>query len=330
MKIRRIKRAASKRSWATFSGNWPSQSVFMLRVLFYYWGGRKVSVALLFVFARAAQRGLYLMPHRKKHQRHKSLRAIKYLGQYTFYPSNRIFEALLKIINVMDALNVAIYFTNATDPVAKSELPPTQILQSESFDVDVSTPTKSPMEYLARNELSRFVQIVIIKRSAWRWRMKLSSTTLHAPMIMTGLITPIFVDFFEQHRPFLEDRFGNDVWRWPPIATFAWAIRNFIVHHQGKVNFTNPKAPGVSWHHLSYAPKDKGAKAVGYGGDIGLGDIILLLMEFAGELNGWGCPPLTLTEPLLENLARVHRQGPENPEYGDLKAKFGLPPERPL
>lgn len=259
----------------------------------------------------------------------RRLSKIKYEGQYTFYPNNRIFEALLKIMHVMDALNVAVYFTNASDPVPKGDMPPTLVISSESFDVDVVLPVKTPMEYLAKNELCRFHQITIVHKS-WEFRFGPEKPRLHAPLIMTGLITPIFVDFFEQHRPFLEDRFGGDVQKWPPIARFAWAIRNFIVHHQGKVNFTNPNHPGVSWHHLSYSPSDAGAQAVGFGGDIGLGDIVLLLMEFTGELDGWGCQPLTLTTPSLENLARVHRQGPNNPEYDDLKAKFGLPPERPL
>jgi hypothetical protein len=232
----------------------------------------------------------------------------------------------------MDAMHTAFEFVRSNDPVPKSAIGTFHLVAAESFNVDISMPTRSPMEYLARNELPRFVQISILHGMMRTRLIPRSEKTglVNAGMFIVGLITPIFVDFFEQHRPWLTSTFPGDANKtWPPIANFVRVIRNFIAHHQGRVSFDNPNAPPVSWHHLMYEPKDKGYLVVGRHGDFGIGDLILLLMEFTGELDRLGCPPLTMTVPPLETLARERRLDPDNPEYHALAAKYGLqPPSR--
>jgi hypothetical protein len=108
--------------------------------------------------------------------------------------------------------------------------------------------------------------------------------------IELGLITPIFVDLFEQHRLWLRTRYGGDANAWPSLFNFARLIRNFISHHRGHIHFDNKNAPPVSWHHVVYSPKDEGKLAVGHGADFLPADIIILLVEFSQELDRVGCP----------------------------------------
>jgi hypothetical protein len=64
--------------------------------------------------------------------------------------------------------------------------------------------------------------------------------------------------------------------------------RNWIFHHQGVVNFENPKAPPVSWHHLTYGQADRGKLAVG--GDLGFAEMVILIFELSDELDRLDCP----------------------------------------
>jgi hypothetical protein len=107
--------------------------------------------------------------------------------------------------------------------------------------------------------------------------------------ILSNLITPIYVDFFERYRPWLQTTYGTQTDTWPQLFNFARMIRNWISHHQGHVNFESPKAPPVTWHHLTYGQSDKGKRVIG--GDMGFAEMIILMFELSDELDRLGCPP---------------------------------------
>jgi hypothetical protein len=283
---------------------------------------------VLFFFAQMEKNpAVSRPPRRKKHKANRRLQKIKYRGLIRYYPDHRAFESILKIVHIFDALYTAVEFTNAGDPVSKSTFPVRHLVASDSFAVDVQMPTKTPMEYLARGELPRYIDLVFVHNILKSIHLYKVEKKANLQLFVTGLITPIFIDFFEQHADWVKDKFRGDANKnWPPIANFVRVIRNFIVHHQGKVSFENRNAPIVSWHHLSYGPQDEGCLAVGFGGDLGLGDLIILLLEFAEELDGWGCPHLPLTVPTLEILAKARRQGLSSREYDALAAKYMQPP----
>lgn len=99
-------------------------------------------------------------------------------------------------------------------------------------------------------------------------------------------ISPIFVEFFERHRPWMETTLGNRK-NWPPILNFCSAVRNAI-SHDGKVYFLNQNPAPAIWYNLKYTYADNGRLAIG--GDLEFGDILLLMFEASDELDRLGCP----------------------------------------
>jgi hypothetical protein len=99
------------------------------------------------------------------------------------------------------------------------------------------------------------------------------------------------VFFYEQHLPWVHDTYGKtskDRDKWPPIIRFAWALRNAALHHEGRLNITDPNVPPVTWHHLNYDYKDAGLKV--FGNVMNLADMLIFMVEFSDELDRLGCP----------------------------------------
>lgn len=107
--------------------------------------------------------------------------------------------------------------------------------------------------------------------------------------VSIDIITALFVKFYESHVPWLRQTFGNERKKWPPIFYFARNLRNFLVHHGGKVHFERPNDPPAAWHHFTYSPADDGQPAVAPN-HIYLGEMIILLVELSDELDRLSCP----------------------------------------
>lgn len=107
--------------------------------------------------------------------------------------------------------------------------------------------------------------------------------------ILLQVVTPVFVNFFEAWRPWIDSALGNDPQSWPTVLSFARVIRNSI-SHRGTIHFRNPSSPRVQWHHISYGPSDQGRLIVG--GDFSLADFLILMIETSEELDRLGCPAM--------------------------------------
>ncbi|MGA7453722.1 MAG: hypothetical protein WBW73_21425 [Rhodoplanes sp.] len=97
--------------------------------------------------------------------------------------------------------------------------------------------------------------------------------------------------FYEQHLPWVQNTYGRnskDRDNWPPIIRFARALRNAAVHHQGKLNITDPKVPPVSWHHLNYDHTNAGLKI--FGDVMNLADMLIFMVELSDEFDRLECP----------------------------------------
>jgi len=99
---------------------------------------------------------------------------------------------------------------------------------------------------------------------------------------------PIFINFYESHRPWVEDNIGT-LSQWPSIFAFARVIRHSMAHG-GALHMTDKKQQPVSWHHLRYSVSDHGKRVYGPGCDLYLSDLLLLMFEMSDELNKAGCP----------------------------------------
>jgi hypothetical protein len=104
---------------------------------------------------------------------------------------------------------------------------------------------------------------------------------------LLGAVSPVFVDFYEKHRSWMTATFGKHP-DWPPLFRFAWMLRNFISHTEGRVRFNDPNIAPVTWHQLSYSPADNGRQVIGV--DIDIADLVVLMFELSDELDRRGCP----------------------------------------
>jgi hypothetical protein len=106
--------------------------------------------------------------------------------------------------------------------------------------------------------------------------------------IVANIMGPIFVEFFEDYRRWVGDKFGHPD-NWPPVWSFARVVRNSIAHG-GRVNIENPNAKPVSWYGLSYSPADNGRRIIGVRyPDLSSGDLILMMFEMSDALDEAGC-----------------------------------------
>jgi hypothetical protein len=96
---------------------------------------------------------------------------------------------------------------------------------------------------------------------------------------------PIFVKFFEDHRPWVEENVGK-IDKWPSTFAFSRVVRNAI-SHGGNLHLIDKKAKPVTWHNLTYDLSHHGRALHD---DLAVGDLLFLMMEAADELDKAGCP----------------------------------------
>jgi hypothetical protein len=106
--------------------------------------------------------------------------------------------------------------------------------------------------------------------------------------IFSLAMEPIFVEFFETHRPWLEANVGS-VNKWPSTLSFARVIRN-AMSHGGSLKMSDKKAQSVKWRHLTYTDADDGKRVYGLGPDLFVSDILFLMFDASDELDALGCP----------------------------------------
>ncbi|OLF81480.1 hypothetical protein AWH62_02075 [Maricaulis sp. W15] len=106
--------------------------------------------------------------------------------------------------------------------------------------------------------------------------------------LVRHLIAPLFVDFYEQHLPWIEANLGGrDGSKWPAVLDFARVIRN-ACSHGGKLTFKNSTSRSVNWRGITYSPADHDKLVVC--ADLSLADIIALVFDISDELDARGCP----------------------------------------
>jgi hypothetical protein len=101
-------------------------------------------------------------------------------------------------------------------------------------------------------------------------------------------IVPIFVDFYERHRPWIEQTYSG-LKSWPPTFYFARLVRN-AVSHGGKLHFTHDPRRSADWHHLKFVYSDDGKPIIGVGGILSPADMFFLMLDTSDELDALACP----------------------------------------
>jgi hypothetical protein len=107
--------------------------------------------------------------------------------------------------------------------------------------------------------------------------------------ILSHMISPIFIMFFERYNYWLNITLGTDAHAtWPPTLNFARVIRNAAAH--GKINIRNPHAPPVTWKTISIGFADNGSEIIGQ--DMRVGDVLGLMFDVDAELDRINAPVL--------------------------------------
>lgn len=96
------------------------------------------------------------------------------------------------------------------------------------------------------------------------------------------VLSPIFVQFYEDHADCLYQKFKHPD-NWPEIWRFGRIVRNSIAHG-GKVDIRQKEAP-ASWRGLSFSAIDNGRQITSRTGDLATGDLFTLMLEMSEELD---------------------------------------------
>jgi hypothetical protein len=107
------------------------------------------------------------------------------------------------------------------------------------------------------------------------------------PRLIVGLAQPIFVEFYENHFPWMKRTLGGGMDKWPDVLNFGRVIRN-AASHRGCIHIREPNGLGGNWYHLSYRHADHGKPVIG--AELFLGDLVILMCEISDELDRLGCP----------------------------------------
>jgi len=157
-------------------------------------------------------------------------------------------------------------------------------IKANQFSLTIIVPADHILENFAHSEGIDSFEVDFRDDSDWK---EPRVVVEGAKPLVLGLITPLFVDFYEGSRACITSHYGERD-NWPELFRFCWAIRNACAHHGGKLNITDPNIRAVQWHHLRYDHRDAGLQVIG--GHLDLGDLVILMVELSDELDRLDCP----------------------------------------
>lgn len=196
---------------------------------------------------------------------------------------SRLYDHLFPFFTIFACVNVALVYI--TRGHAKFKLGDHGEAQCKQFTLKIRHPTGGLLETALAGQPIKVLPLEIITEPLTQMRNSVSTPAFQE--IITNAISPIFVSYYENQKPWLEANVSNDTYQWPQEWNFARIVRN-AASHSGTLDWRNPKAKSISWHHITYSAADKGRRIVG--GDLILGDLLLLMLEMDRALDRLGCP----------------------------------------
>lgn len=165
-------------------------------------------------------------------------------------------------------------------------------LECKQADLVVRLPIFGPLELALSNKYPDYIEINVTKKYEClvftEWAAGLGKRGILIGgfiRIIPHIFSPIFVDFYETYRPWLEKEKGHRR-NWTETWRFARAIRNSVSHGRGEY-LHDRNDPPVTWRNIVYDSSYNGRKTIG--GDLTGGDVILLMFDMHEDLNSIGC-----------------------------------------
>jgi hypothetical protein len=162
-------------------------------------------------------------------------------------------------------------------------------IDSQIFSLSLSVPLGGVLED-AFDEKSAAQRTITIETGHQAPAMEASGAPFSQGFnsVVWLMITPIFVNFYESHRPWIEQHHGFQK-TWPHTFYFANLIRNAI-SHGGKLYFKHVPLRTAIWQHLRYDHSDDKKQIIGAGGIFSIADLFFLMLDTSDELDRLGCP----------------------------------------
>ena len=158
--------------------------------------------------------------------------------------------------------------------------------ESQQFPKDVKIPVGAPTIAALNRTEPNFIDLHIGEVRDWK-----QATGHGANGVVSACfyaMNPIFVEYFEAYRPWIDTNVSRDRYQWPAPWTFAWIVRNAIVHNKGALAWDDPNRAPISWHTLKYSHADNRRQIIGP--DLSVADLVILLLEMNEALDRLGCP----------------------------------------
>jgi hypothetical protein len=210
------------------------------------------------------------------------------LGKRVVTPDHRLHGRLFNLLIIIEALARAIGGSANINPGDRA------MFACTSLDIAVALPVFGPL-FAALHKIDpteihigfEHKPLPLDKRfNEWArgWRAGFSTDVLNR--LFFSLMAPIYVEFYEAYTWFIRGKFRSPQYR-PELWRFAKTVRDSISHHAGRFRQDRQSTP-VKWRNLSYSRDDDGKLIIG--GDMTLGDIIVLIFDLSDDLDDLGCP----------------------------------------
>ncbi len=159
--------------------------------------------------------------------------------------------------------------------------------ESYLFDAELRLPLGGVVETLIAKTPINSIEVGICEKS-WDYQTPREGERFGPNLldIYTKIITPFFVEFFEDYRSWLDANVSMDFTKWPNVWQFARIVRNAASHNAISIN--DPNFKPVSWYAHTYGSAQHG-RAI-FGSDLPLADILILMLEMNDSLDALGCP----------------------------------------
>jgi hypothetical protein len=155
-------------------------------------------------------------------------------------------------------------------------------IDSYQFDIKVKVPNFEPLPVALDGKYPDAIEIEFLQGRESPLRV---GDPVPFQVVLINLLAPIFVQFFEDHKTWLDANIGSTD-NWPAVLNFGRVIRNSL-SHGGRINIKNSRAKEVQWYGVKYGPADHGRRI---GLDLTIGDMLILMFEMSDELDRLGAP----------------------------------------
>lgn len=189
---------------------------------------------------------------------------------------HRLIDPLNHLLVLIQSIGVAAsYYSNGQVSIHHGDY---IAIECNQFPLDVHLPLNGPVQAALKGQKPDQIQIKFEPTPVKSKDYTTESNGFRE--ILPYAISPIFISFYENARPFLASKFGTNQAKWSPIWAFAHAIRNACAHGDHLL-ITHHRS--VFWYHLTYDESQNGKRIVG--GDLNLADMLVLLFELSDDLD---------------------------------------------